>query len=64
VHLAVYDLLGRRVRLIAEGALEPGAHDWDWRGTNDAGTRVHAGLYHVRAVVDGVAATRSVVRIY
>jgi hypothetical protein len=62
--VAVYDLLGRRVRAIVEGALPAGPHRWDWTGTDDAGRRVPAGLYHVRAVVDGVAQTRSVVQLH
>jgi hypothetical protein len=63
VQVSVHDLLGRRVSTLGDGTLEAGPHDWDWRGTDDAGSRVPAGLYHVRAMVDGVASTRSVVWI-
>ena len=63
VRVSVHDLLGRTVRTLGEGTLEAGPHEWDWRGTDDAGARVPAGLYHVRAMVDGVASTRSVVWI-
>jgi hypothetical protein len=63
VRVSVHDLLGRSVRTLSDGMLEAGPHEWDWRGADDAGSRVPPGLYHVRALVDGVASTRSVVWI-
>jgi hypothetical protein len=63
VRVSVHDLLGRSVRTLSDGMLEAGPHVWDWRGADDAGSRVPPGLYHVRALVDGVASTRSVVWI-
>ena len=64
VRVNVHDLLGRNVRTLSDGVLEAGPHDWDWRGTDDAGSRVPVGIYHVRAMVDGVATTCSVVWIH
>jgi hypothetical protein len=64
VRVSVHDLLGRRVRTLSDGLLAAGPHEWDWRGTDDAGSRVPVGIYHVRAVVDGVASTCSVVWIH
>jgi flagellar hook assembly protein FlgD len=52
------------VRTLSDGLLAAGPHEWDWRGTDDAGSRVPVGIYHVRAVVDGVASTCSVVWIH
>ena len=63
VRVSIHDLLGRRVRTLGDGRLEAGPHDWDWRGTDDEGSRVPAGLDHVRALVDGAASTRSLVWI-
>ena len=63
VRVSVHDLLGRRVRTLNDGLLAAGPHEWDWRGTDDAGSRVPVGIYQVRAIVDGVASTRSVVWI-
>jgi hypothetical protein len=61
VRLDVYDLLGRHVRTVAAGAYDAGPHDWGWTGTDDAGRLLPAGLYRVRAIVDGAAISRTVV---
>jgi hypothetical protein len=63
VHLDVYDVVGRHVYTVAEGTLSAGPHAWTWLGTDDAGRRVAAGLYHVRARVDGTASSRTIVRL-
>ena len=64
VRVSVHDLLGRSVRTLSDGVLEAGPHDWDWRGTDDAGSRVPVGIYRVRATVNGMATTCSVVWIH
>ena len=48
VRLTVYDALGRRVRVLFDGAQASGAHTVQWDGRNDAGTDVGSGLYFVR----------------
>ncbi len=53
VRLTVYDALGRRVRVLFDGAQASGAHTARWDGRNDAGTDVGSGLYFVR--LEGVA---------
>jgi len=63
VQVNVFDLLGRRVRTIATGDRPAGPNEWTWRGIDDAGRRVAPGLYHVRAMIDGAALTRSVVLV-
>ncbi len=45
MRLAVYDVTGRRVASIANGARDAGEHEFEWNGTNDAGGRVGAGVY-------------------
>jgi hypothetical protein len=63
VRLAVYDVLGRHVNTLANAALSSGPHEWSWPGVDDAGHRLPAGLYHVHAVIDGVAQTKSIVLV-
>ena len=63
LRVSVYDVVGRLVHRVASGSFTAGPHEWTWSGADDAGRSLPAGLYHVRAVVDGVALTRSVVRI-
>jgi YVTN family beta-propeller protein len=46
--LAVYDLAGRRVRLLAQGSWSAGAHVYHWDGRDDSGRRIGSGVYAVR----------------
>ena len=45
----VHDLAGRLVRVVHEGALEPGVHDLTWDLRDATGRTVPPGLYLVRA---------------
>ncbi len=57
VSLAVYDVLGRRVRTLREGLHAPGEHRAAWNGRDDAGRRLAAGAYFVRLETDGRSRT-------
>ncbi len=48
VAAAIYDLAGRRVRQLHDGAMGEGAHRLAWDGTADDGTRMGAGVYLAR----------------
>jgi hypothetical protein len=48
VDLGVFDLIGRRVRLLHHGRLAAGPHAIEWNGHDDGGRRAPAGLYFVR----------------
>jgi hypothetical protein len=50
VNVAVYDVLGRRIRTLAAGRLPAGTHVRDWDGRSESGERVAAGIYFVRMV--------------
>ena len=59
VDVGVYDLAGRRVRSLAGGPREPGAHAVVWRGLDDLGRPVGAGAYVIRLEAGGqVRSTR------
>jgi len=45
VEIGVYDLLGRRVRLLRDGPVHPGRHAVFWDGRDDGGRRVSSGVY-------------------
>ena len=47
-HLAVYDIGGRLVRTLVDGAMAAGDHTVAWNGTDDAGRAVAAGVYLYR----------------
>ncbi|MFC1572204.1 right-handed parallel beta-helix repeat-containing protein [Candidatus Eisenbacteria bacterium] len=48
VELAVYDVVGRTVRVLARGPLPMGIHSISWDGCNDRGANVGAGVYFYR----------------
>ena len=48
LEVAVFDLSGRRVRVIEKGLAQPGRHGATWDLRNDHGARVEGGVYFVR----------------
>ena len=57
VRLAVYDAVGRRVRVLCDGPLEAGHHDIPWQGRDAAGRPVASGVYIYRLTAAGAAAS-------
>ncbi len=53
VSLAVYDVLGRRVRQVWQGPLGAGSHRFVWDGRDAAGKAVAAGVYVYKVEIDG-----------
>ena len=53
VSLAVYDVLGRRVRQLWQGPLQAGSHRFVWDGRDATGKDVAAGVYVYQVEVDG-----------
>lgn len=48
VTLSIHDVTGRRVALLHEGRLAPGAHEFFWDGRTPRGYLARAGVYFVR----------------
>jgi hypothetical protein len=48
VTVGVYDVLGRRVRRLADEAFPPGAYRLAWDGLDDAGLPAPSGVYFIR----------------
>jgi hypothetical protein len=48
VHVAVYDIVGRRVRTILDGELPAGETQLAWDGHNASGVAVGSGMYFAR----------------
>ncbi len=64
VDLTVFDVRGRRVRVLAEGGFAAGAHQMRWDGADGAGRACAAGTYFARLRVDGEAVqTRGLVLV-
>ena len=49
----VYDVNGRRVRVLKDGPLNAGSNPLAWDGRRDNGAQAHTGVYFVRARLDG-----------
>jgi len=63
VNLVVYDMLGREVSVLAEGARSPGVYEVVWDGRDREGLQVSSGIYFVRITMmrnDGVNTERFV----
>jgi hypothetical protein len=61
--LAVYDLAGRQVRLLADGFRAAGPHDVTWDGRDDDGAPVRPGVYFVHLTWAGRSQSRALVRL-
>ena len=51
--LEVFDVAGRRARVIYSGSLGVGTHTLPWDGRRENGAQAHTGVYLVRARLDG-----------
>lgn len=61
VNLAIFDLSGRRVRVLAEGLRGPGVGEASWDGRDERGRAVPNGIYFARLAAGSNAAWREVV---
>ena len=57
VRLAVYNLLGQQIRVLADGWTEAGLHQVRWDGRTDAGVEAASGVYWAVLQADGVVQT-------
>jgi hypothetical protein len=60
VELAVYDLKGRRLRVLARGIWAADEHVVTWNGRDDRGRELASGVYFVRLVAGPQAAVTKV----
>ncbi|MBU1699514.1 MAG: PQQ-binding-like beta-propeller repeat protein [Candidatus Eisenbacteria bacterium] len=61
VDLAVFDVMGRRVRTLLAGTLEAGRHNATWNGRDDAGHPAGAGVYFARLRVGSSTLERKMI---
>jgi hypothetical protein len=55
VNLAICDVAGRKVRVLASGQREPGNYHLTWDGRDDSGRPVTSGVYYIKlAAAEGV----------
>ena len=63
VRLILYDVLGRTVRTLVDGARSPGLHTLTWDGLDNMGHRVPAGIYYYRLESGPAIQTRSLLYV-
>ncbi len=61
VEIAVYNILGRRVRTLVQSHMPAGIHTVHWDGTSQDGTTVASGTYFYRIQAGGFTASRRMV---
>jgi hypothetical protein len=61
VRLRVYDVRGRSVATLADGAYAAGAHDVVWNGRTREGVAAAAGVYWYRLEASGTQAARRMI---
>jgi len=63
VSLAIYDIQGRRVRMLQNGLAAAGAHVVAWDGRDDEGIAASPGAYVARVMSNGAGSVRKLVRV-
>ena len=53
VHLAIYDVIGRKVAVLVDGQRETGAHRITWDGKDSKGLNLASGIYFYKLKGDG-----------
>jgi hypothetical protein len=61
VRLAIYDVLGRRVQVLADGPKRAGFHRLQWQGEGRDGRPVASGVYFARLVAGSTTQTERLV---
>jgi len=61
VNLTVFDILGRKVRVLADGWETPGMKLVTWDGRDDRGVKVSSGIYFYRLQADDFVETKKMI---
>ncbi len=61
VHLGIFDVAGRMLRLLAQDERNAGSHEVQWNGLDESGVRVPAGVYFYRLEAGGEEKTMRLV---
>ena len=63
IELAIYNILGQKVRVLAEGEYGVGPHEVEWYGENDLGQKVSAGVYFYRLVTSSANVSKKMIMV-
>jgi hypothetical protein len=62
IRLALYDVLGREVRILEEGTKAPGEYTVSWDGRDGAGRPAASGIYIYRLTAGGESGASVIAR--
>jgi len=63
VRLEIFDVAGRRVALLADARMESGNHSVSWKGTDESGRPMAAGIYICRLAAGDETVSRKMVLV-
>ncbi len=58
IELAVYNLLGQKVKTLYSGLVSAGTHRMEWDASDEAGQKVSSGIYFYRLIAEQQVASR------
>jgi flagellar hook assembly protein FlgD len=58
VELAIYNVLGQKIRILVNGKMPAGNYRVQWDGRDDSGQVVASGIYLYRLVAEGQVQVR------
>ncbi len=58
--VAIYDVLGRRVKVLASQQINPGTYSAEWNGVDEHGNNVGSGVYFVRMTANDASTGQAV----
>ena len=61
ISLVVFDILGREVKILERGRIQPGRYEKTWDGTDMRGIPVANGIYICRLVVGNLCQTKKLI---
>lgn len=64
VHIAVYDMTGRRVRTLLSQQQNAGFHSVMWEGTDEAGELLSSGVYIIQCHIETIVRTQKVLLLH
>jgi hypothetical protein len=58
IELAIYNLLGQKVKTLYSGLVSAGTHRMEWDASDEAGHKVSSGIYFYRLIAEAQVASR------
>ena len=63
VRIAIYNMLGQEIAVLAQGSMEAGYHRAVWHGQDASGRQVASGVYFVRMAAGDFSSVRKMLLV-